>query len=94
MRCDGSQQYPHKLSTKKISGFFIDCLRSSHNIFYERTSTIGSKSETSIPRLLHFQGFVEQEGKERGGHICLLPKKDTTKTWASGGDIGSIPLDI
>jgi hypothetical protein len=22
-----------------------------------------------------------------------LPKKDTTKTWASGGDIGSIPLD-
>jgi hypothetical protein len=23
----------------------------------------------------------------------LLPEKDTTKTWASGGDIGSIPLD-
>jgi hypothetical protein len=23
-----------------------------------------------------------------------LPEKDTTKTWASGGDIGSIPLDI
>jgi hypothetical protein len=28
---------------------FIDCLRSLHNIFYERTSTIGSKLETSIP---------------------------------------------
>jgi hypothetical protein len=23
----------------------------------------------------------------------LLLEKDTTKTWASGGDIGSIPLD-
>jgi hypothetical protein len=22
-----------------------------------------------------------------------LPEKDTTKTWTSGGDIGSIPLD-
>jgi hypothetical protein len=34
VRCDGSQQWPRKLSTKKISNFFIDCLRSSHNIFY------------------------------------------------------------
>jgi hypothetical protein len=56
--------------------------------------TIGSKSETPIPRLPHFQGFVEQEGKGRGGHTCSLPEKDTTKTWASGGDMGSIPLDI
>jgi hypothetical protein len=94
VRCDGSQQYPRKLSTKKISRFFIDCLRSSHNIFYERTGTIGSKSETPVPRLPHFQGFVEQEGKGRDGHTCSLPEKDTTKTWASGGDIGSIPLDI
>jgi hypothetical protein len=23
----------------------------------------------------------------------LLPEKDTIKTWASGGDIGSIPLE-
>jgi hypothetical protein len=55
---------------------------------------MGSKSETLIPRFPHFQGFVEQEGKGRGGHICSLPEKDTTKTWASGGDIDSIPLDI
>jgi hypothetical protein len=33
-------------TTKKISRFFIECLRTSHNIFYERTSTIDSKSET------------------------------------------------
>jgi hypothetical protein len=31
VRCDSSQQYPRKLSTKKISRFFIDCLCSSHN---------------------------------------------------------------
>jgi hypothetical protein len=60
VRCGGSQQYPRKLSTKKISSFFIDCLHSSYNIFYERTGTIDSKSETPIPRLPHFQGFVEQ----------------------------------
>jgi hypothetical protein len=60
--------------------------------FYERTGTIGSKSET--PSLVpHFQGFVEQEGKVRDGHTCSLPKKDMTKTWTSGDDIGSIPLD-
>jgi hypothetical protein len=46
-----------------------------------------------MPRLPHFQGFVEHEGKGRGGHTYSLPEKDTTKTWASGGDIGSIPLD-
>jgi hypothetical protein len=34
IHCDGSQQYPCKLSTKKISRFYIDCLRSSHNFFY------------------------------------------------------------
>jgi hypothetical protein len=45
LRYDGSQQYPRKLSTKKISRFFINCLRSLYNIFYERTVTIGSKSE-------------------------------------------------
>jgi hypothetical protein len=94
VRCNGSQQYPRKLSTKKISRFFIGCLHSSHNIFYERAGTIGNKSETLIPRLSHFQGFVEQEGKERRGHTCSLPEKDTTKTRASGGDIGSIALDI
>jgi hypothetical protein len=48
----------------------------------------------TIPRLHHFQGFIEQEGKGRGGHSCSLPEKDTTKTWASEDDIGSIPLDI
>jgi hypothetical protein len=58
-----------------------------------RTVTIGSKSGTSIPRLPHFQGFIDQEGKGRGGHTCSLHEKDTTKTWASGGDIDSIPLD-
>jgi hypothetical protein len=94
VRCDGSQQYICKLSTKKISRFFIGCLHSSHNIFYERTSTIGNKSETLIPRLPHFQGFIEQEGKGRDSHTCSLSEKDTTKIWASRGDIGSIPLDI
>jgi hypothetical protein len=94
VRCDGSQQYPRKLSTKKISRFFIDCLRSSHNIFHERTGTIGSKSETPSLASPHFQGFIEQEGKGRGGHTCSLLEKDTTKTWASRGDIGSILLDI
>jgi hypothetical protein len=34
-----------------------------------------------------------REGKGRGSHTCSLPKKDTTKTWTFGGDIGSIPLD-
>jgi hypothetical protein len=33
VRSDGLQQYPRKLSTKKISRFFIDCLRSPYNIF-------------------------------------------------------------
>jgi hypothetical protein len=33
VRCDGLQQYPRKLSTKKFSRFFIDCLRSLYNIF-------------------------------------------------------------
>jgi hypothetical protein len=54
---------------------------------------IDSKSGTHVPPILHFQGFVEQEGKGRDIHTCLLPKKDTTKTWTSVGDIGSIPLD-
>jgi hypothetical protein len=31
--CDGLQQYPCKLSTNKISRFFIDCLCSPYNIF-------------------------------------------------------------
>jgi hypothetical protein len=38
-----------KLSTKKNLIFLINCLRSSHNIFYERMGTIGSK--TWIPSL-------------------------------------------
>jgi hypothetical protein len=75
-----AQQYPRKLSTKKISRFFIGCLHSSHNIFYECTGTIGNKSETPIPRLPHFQGFVEQEGKGRDGHTCSFPEKGMTKT--------------
>jgi hypothetical protein len=79
---------------KRSQDFFIDCLRSSYNMFYERTGTISSKIETPIPRLPHFQGFVEQEGKGRGEHTCSLLEKDTTKTWASRGDIGSIPLYI
>jgi hypothetical protein len=33
VRCDVSQQYLNKLSTKKISNFFIDYLRSPHNFF-------------------------------------------------------------
>jgi hypothetical protein len=33
VRCDGSQQYPRKLSTKNVSRFFIDCLHSPYNIF-------------------------------------------------------------
>jgi hypothetical protein len=58
-----------------------------------RTGTICSKLGTPIPRLPHFQGFVEQKGKGRGGYTCSLPEKGTTKTWAYGGGIGSIPLD-
>jgi hypothetical protein len=57
-----------------------------------RTCIICSKSGTPIPRLPHCQGFVEKEGKGRDKHTCSLPEKDTTKTWASGGDISSIPL--
>jgi hypothetical protein len=53
----------------------------------------GQQIKDPIPRLPHFQGFVEQEGKERGRHTYSLPKKDTTNTWTSGGDIGSIPVD-
>jgi hypothetical protein len=34
VRCDGLQQYPYKLSIKKNSKFFIDCLRSPYNIFF------------------------------------------------------------
>jgi hypothetical protein len=33
VRCNGLQQYPRKLSTKNISRFFSDCLRSPYNIF-------------------------------------------------------------
>jgi hypothetical protein len=33
VRYDGLQQYPRKLSTKKKSRFFIDCLRFPYNIF-------------------------------------------------------------
>jgi hypothetical protein len=58
-----------------------------------RMGTIGSKLGTLIPRLTHFQDFVEQEGKGRGSHTCSLPEKDTTKIWTSGGNIGSILLD-
>jgi hypothetical protein len=58
-----------------------------------QTGTIGSKSGSPVPRFPHFHGFVEQEGKGRGGHTCPLPEKDTTKTWTSRDDIGSIPLD-
>jgi hypothetical protein len=35
VRCDGLQQYPRKLSNKKIQVFFIDCLRSLYNIFFD-----------------------------------------------------------
>jgi hypothetical protein len=35
MRCDGLQQYLRKLSIKKNSRFFIDCLRSLYNIFFD-----------------------------------------------------------
>jgi hypothetical protein len=35
VRCDGLQQYPRKLSIKKISRFFIDYLRSLYNIFFD-----------------------------------------------------------
>jgi hypothetical protein len=35
VRCDGLQQYPRKLFIKRISRFFIDCLRSLYNIFFD-----------------------------------------------------------
>jgi hypothetical protein len=35
-----------------------------------QTGTIGSKSGTPIPHP-HFQGFVKQEGKGRGGHLFV-----------------------
>jgi hypothetical protein len=34
----------------------------------------------TIGSLPHFQGFVELDGKETGGHTCSLLEKDTTKT--------------
>jgi hypothetical protein len=58
-----------------------------------RTGNIGSKSGTHIPHIPRLQGFIKQEGKGRGGHTCSLSEKDTTKTRAFGGNIGSIPLD-
>jgi hypothetical protein len=79
---------------KRSQGFLLVVSTLHIIFFYEREGIIGSKSETLIPRLPHFQSFVEQEGKERDGHTCSLPEKDTTKTWTYGGDIGSIPLDI
>jgi hypothetical protein len=72
---------------------YVEVLRSFSRDARHVRSTIDNKSGTTIPRLPHFQGFVEQEGKGRGGHTCWLSEKDTMKTWASGGDIGSIPLD-
>jgi hypothetical protein len=35
VRYDGLQQYPYKLSIKKISKIFINCLRSLYNIFFD-----------------------------------------------------------
>jgi hypothetical protein len=60
-----------------------------------RMSTIGSKLGTPIPRFPPLSRFcrTEREGKGRGSHTCSLLEKDTTNTWTSGGDIGSIPLD-
>jgi hypothetical protein len=51
-----------------------------HAMLSHRTSTIGSKIRDPISHLPHYQGFVEQEGKGRGGHTCSLPEKDTIKT--------------
>jgi hypothetical protein len=42
-----------------------------------RTGTIDSKSGTPIPRLPHLQGFVEQEGKGRGGHARRKARSKT-----------------
>jgi hypothetical protein len=77
---------------KRSQDFFIGCLRSSHYIFYECMGTVGSKSDPhpSPPPLPRFRR-AGGEGKMR--HTCSLLEKDT-KTWASGGNIGSIPLDI
>jgi hypothetical protein len=35
VRCDGLQQYPGKLSIKIFPRFFINCLRSLYNIFFD-----------------------------------------------------------
>jgi hypothetical protein len=56
---------------KKYLKIFYWLSHSSHSIFYERTGTIGNKSETPIPRLPHFQGFVEQERKRRGAYLFV-----------------------
>jgi hypothetical protein len=72
-----------------------------------RTGTIGSKSGTPIPRLPHFQGFVEQEGKRQAylfvageGHDedlgiwrwhITLWKKEVTP---EGGELGLLKLSL
>jgi hypothetical protein len=85
----------HVNYSPKISQNFLLIVSSLHIIFFLLTHGYHRQQiRDLIARLLHFQGFVEQEGKERGGHTCSLPEKDTTKTLASGGDICIIPLDI
>jgi hypothetical protein len=44
-----------------------------------RIGTIGIKSGTPIPRLPHFQGFVEQDGKGRGRHIPVHCRRSTQR---------------
>jgi hypothetical protein len=94
MHCDGSQQYPRKLSKKSFQDFLLIVSAFYIIFFYKRTDTVGSKSKTFISRLPNFQGFVEQEVNRKCRHTCPLPEKDTTNTRAFRDDIGSITLDI
>jgi glutamate racemase len=49
VRCNGSQQYPHKLSNKKISRFFIDCHHFPHNVFlFDQLMSNEHKSKEGI----------------------------------------------
>jgi hypothetical protein len=79
----------------KRSQYFLLVVSTLHIIFFYK-HTLYHRQQIRDPNLSppHFQGFVEHEGKVRGRHTCSLPEKDTMKTWTSGGDIGSIPLDI
>jgi hypothetical protein len=72
VRCDGSQQYPRKLSTKKISRFFIDCLHSLH-IFYYLTNRVNMVVKKRPCRQTMSSYRMDTIGSKSGISISRLP---------------------